>query len=920
MSDFVLTATVRADAKQFRRELGAAEQTTKRLGRSAGAVKPGFRGVGGEAERTRRKIRQLSGSSDKLRGSFGGLRTVVAALGLGLVTRGIVRANAEFQRLTAALETVAGGAAIAKREMAWMDEFSTETPFQLEEIIGGFIKLTARGLSPTKRVMTSLGDTASAMGKSLDQMIEATADAVTGETERLKEFGIKASIAGEKVEFTYRGVTAEVENTNEAIQAYLVKLGETYNVGAMAKQIDTLGGAFSNLGVATSRWSRALGEGGFNQTLQDMSEGLANTLNASHDTAGALGKDLATALEVAGGGAGALAKALSVTGPWLFRLGGLFLVARGSTLAYSVAIDRAKRAHTRLRTAVRASATAQRLFGRSLTLLGGPAGVIIAGGAGLALLANNFLAVKKAADDVSFVEFNKAVGGLQGIKGQVSSTDNEALTAAEEELRRVEENLSEAEEIVRKWEVDVKTNPALAGGGMRLARATEATRNIDIFTEQIKVLTEEKAGAEAAIAKLAEKKQAQDSKKAKEILANLSAEIDYQRRLNAVLGDGVEVRRRIEAAIAKDKAIKGAGSNVTDEQKRAIEGQYAALARVKGAAADWEATQNNLKEANERHKESVEDIKQKLQGYAPVYDRLSSEAKKWKQESLTGLDATAFGYERFSKRVDDVYGHMLADARQRDLESSTKWQDGIIRGLDRVSKDARDMATQTERAVIRLGGGMEDAFLDFATGAKSGSDAFKSFADSVIRDIMRIAIRQSILGELSKSLGTAIGGVFGGGTPEVGTPEWHQLRLNAAKGRVFGRSGEEITKFAAGGVVYSPTMFRHAKGVGMMGEAGAEAILPLGRGPGGKLGVRALGSGRGGGGGELNISMPAISMPAININIDAKGAEKGVEELVAAKVAEQLPMVLRTATSQALDAVATAVNKGGNFARMMGRR
>lgn len=67
--------------------------------------------------------------------------------------------------------------------------------------------------------------------------------------------------------------------------------------------------------------------------------------------------------------------------------------------------------------------------------------------------------------------------------------------------------------------------------------------------------------------------------------------------------------------------------------------------------------------------------------------------------------------------------------------------------------------------------------------------------------------------------------------------------------------GKGITGFADGGIVNSPLLFPMRGGAGVAGEAGPEAIMPLARGPDGKLGVR------GGGGGAhitINISTPDI--------------------------------------------------------------
>lgn len=68
--------------------------------------------------------------------------------------------------------------------------------------------------------------------------------------------------------------------------------------------------------------------------------------------------------------------------------------------------------------------------------------------------------------------------------------------------------------------------------------------------------------------------------------------------------------------------------------------------------------------------------------------------------------------------------------------------------------------------------------------------------------------------------------------------------LPFAKGGVTGG----VTPFASGGAVSSPTYFPAGRNIGLMGEAGAEAILPLRRGADGSLGVAALG-----GGGAVNV-------------------------------------------------------------------
>lgn len=83
-----------------------------------------------------------------------------------------------------------------------------------------------------------------------------------------------------------------------------------------------------------------------------------------------------------------------------------------------------------------------------------------------------------------------------------------------------------------------------------------------------------------------------------------------------------------------------------------------------------------------------------------------------------------------------------------------------------------------------------------------------------------------------------------GGSLFQGLMQGLQKALPFAKGGVTGG----VVPFASGGVVSSPTYFPNGKNLGLMGEAGAEAILPLRRGADGALGVAAPG-----GGGAVNV-------------------------------------------------------------------
>lgn len=175
----------------------------------------------------------------------------------------------QTQDFKARLKTATGSVEDAAEAFEALEHFAKRTPFQLEQSLDAFIKLTNLGLTPSERALESYGNTAAAMGKDLTQFIEAVADATTNEFERLKEFGIKTKQQGDQVSFTFRGMTKTIGKNAAEIEEYLMSLGENEFAGAMADQMDTLGGKVSNLGDSWNELWRTINEAGVDDLLQD---------------------------------------------------------------------------------------------------------------------------------------------------------------------------------------------------------------------------------------------------------------------------------------------------------------------------------------------------------------------------------------------------------------------------------------------------------------------------------------------------------------------------------------------------------------------------------------------------------------------------------------------------------------------------
>lgn len=192
--------------------------------------------------KTQRATSSLTASFVKLMAPIAAVVTVSAGLSK------LVSTAREFEVLNAQLKSATGSAEDAANAFDYIQQFAAETPYDLQQATNAFTQLVNYGLTPSEEAMTSYGNTASALGKDLSQMVEAVADAATGEFERLKEFGIKSKNQGDTVAFTFQGVTTTVKNNAEEIEGYLIGLGNNNFAGAMADRMDTLDGAISNLG------------------------------------------------------------------------------------------------------------------------------------------------------------------------------------------------------------------------------------------------------------------------------------------------------------------------------------------------------------------------------------------------------------------------------------------------------------------------------------------------------------------------------------------------------------------------------------------------------------------------------------------------------------------------------------------------
>lgn len=220
-------------------------------------------------------VRVSSTGVDKTTSQLNGLTKAAGAAAAAVVSletakqvfSALVDSQRNFDKLNSGLITMTGSAENAAKAFSVLQQFAKETPYGLNQAVEGFTKLVALGLNPSKEALISYGNTAAAMGKDLNQMIEAVADASTFEFERLKEFGIKSSQQADTVSFTFRGVTTTVKKNSEEIQKYLLNIGNTDFAGAMETRSKTLDGQLSSLADSFDGLVLAVAQSGFGDAV-----------------------------------------------------------------------------------------------------------------------------------------------------------------------------------------------------------------------------------------------------------------------------------------------------------------------------------------------------------------------------------------------------------------------------------------------------------------------------------------------------------------------------------------------------------------------------------------------------------------------------------------------------------------------------
>lgn len=326
-----------------------------------------------------------------------------------------------------------------------------------------------------------------------------------------------------------------------------------------------------------------------------------------------------------------------------------------------------------------------------------------------------------------------------------------------------------------------------------------------------------------------------------------------------------------------DKLIK------QQKEQIALAGQNTELAKLK-----YQVSQGELATLTESQKQTLlqnaalidqQKIREQLAAYEANLADANASSRASNQAELTGYGQGSRTRERMQemlrireefqqKNVDlqrqyqsgdiseELYRQELAlnkrylDERLRDQEGfyaasdaqRSDWAAGMREGFANWADTASDYASQSADLVNNAMTGLVGNISDALSGNKVD---WEDWASSVLQSMQKIILNAMIVNSLQSSMGSGgfFSGLFGssaGGSTPSGAynSAASGLQLNAKGGAYASASLSAYSN----SIVSSPTYFAFAKGAGLMGEAGPEAIMPLTRSADGSLGVRVVGS------------------------------------------------------------------------------
>ena len=268
------------DITAFRKELTAVQPVAEGAGR-------GIRTVSREAEKSKLSLI----AAEAALGLFTRALTVAEWAGLGIirvykalfqVLQTVLSTGLDYEKWEFQLRASFRGVTYAAQDaMRWLRKFAAVTPLETPDVIKTFVRLKSMGMTVNKEIMTILGDTAFAMGKTIE-------DVATGfislETETIRRLGTLLERTGEYAYIASGRYFKRIRNDLNEIRAALLEAWKLNFAGAMDKAAQSAYGALKQIRSYVTEFFKFLGDSGLYQGFRTLAVSLAEQLGKAYDT------------------------------------------------------------------------------------------------------------------------------------------------------------------------------------------------------------------------------------------------------------------------------------------------------------------------------------------------------------------------------------------------------------------------------------------------------------------------------------------------------------------------------------------------------------------------------------------------------------------------------------------------------------
>lgn len=761
--------------------------------------------------------RRLGGIKDAVFNVKNVLAGLVAGYGLKSLASSFLEAARQVEDYQTSLRAVIKDTAEADDTFNRIREWAAINPINTDDAVAGFVRLKTAAITNSEEALKVVADTATVMHRSV---VDVASAVVTGEAEQLRQLGINLVRTGKEAVIQSGQVKIAVSNDIESIRRGILEVMGRQFAGAMKAAGDTFSGMMNTIGgLWTDFKQRLMGDSGtggpfdaIKQQIREIRDEWSTWIGTEDyerfiaDIQGAMVsaiRDLADALKWAR----AHAEELKTT---LWALIAINVVGWLNGIRVSLA----------------ALSSAGTVFG------------------GLSVAATEFaqtirwVLVPALASLMAYdVFFKKGSYHTSPVGGPNSSRSDSPTRGELEKMRR--EQVSQMDKLdslrtrnlQQRGSIGTPTAPNLGawpkgGGGKDKGKKTYdqvVAEEMDLWKARLDAgkIGEDRylalLGRFAADEKLKESSRLKYLKEAQEIRADVN-------------------RKNLEEVEKQEKARQ-------DSAKRGMEMvrlQAESEARIREAAANDEI---------ERERSRIQwleslgmmSVPRRLQMESDLADQERTVRQQAANEKLTmardqySAEMRELGSTHVNLQAAEIEHTETMLQIDRDFHTKkTEIDRQAYEDQNHLQIRAQNLMQDAEQAVadlsLEFGVGLANALASAASGMGSLGDALQKLGADIAYTIIRATLLKTILG--------ALGFGSSGGVEPALAGAWKSARGNVVS------HGSPVLAFAGGGVVSAPTFFPMKGGrTGLMGEAGPEAIMPLRRGPDGKLGVQSSGGG-----------------------------------------------------------------------------